>query len=415
MLYDNGPLLALYSDAWRVTHDALFETVAAETAAWVLRDMQSPAGGFYSSLDADSEHEEGKFYVWTPDEVQALLTPDEYAVAAPHYGLGGAPNFEGHYWHLRMVKPLTFIAGRLGIPVAECASRLQSARAKLLAARERRVHPGRDDKILASWNALMIRSLVRAARVFGRADWLAAADRALSFIRTTMWRDGRLLATSKDGRTHLNAYLDDYAFLLDATIERLQASFRSEDLEFTCALADTLLAQFEDANEGGFFFTSHDHEQLILRPKTAYDNATPSGNGIAAVALQRLGHLTGDQRYLDAAARTIRLFYPVLQHQAGACVSLATALSEYLAPPTVVILRGPADELASWQRALDAEYRPNLLALAIPDTASGLPDALDKPVTDTGGEVGAWVCRGTVCLPPVTSQAALQEALARRD
>ncbi len=413
MLYDNGPLLALYSDAWRVMRDPLFETVAAQTADWVMREMQSPQGGFYSSLDADSEHEEGKFYVWTPDEVQALLTADEYAVVVPHYGLDGTPNFEGRHWHLRVVKPLAFIAGRLGIPVEACAARLESARVKLLAARERRVPPGRDDKILVSWNALMIKGLVRAARVFGRADWLAAADRALSFIRGTMWRDGRLLATSKDGRTHLNAYLDDYAFLLHAMIERLQASFRSADLEFACALADTLLAQFEDTDEGGFFFTSHDHEQLIHRPKTAYDNATPSGNGVAATALQRLGHLTGEPRYLTAPERAIGLFYPVLQRQAGACVSLITALSEYLVPPPVAILRGPADELPSWQRALDGEYRPNLLALAIPDKVSGLPEALDKPVKDAGGPVSAWVCRGTVCLPPITSQAELQEALAR--
>jgi uncharacterized protein YyaL (SSP411 family) len=413
MLYDNGPLLALYSDAWRVTHDALYENVAVETANWAMREMQSPQGGFYSSLDADSEHEEGKFYVWTPDEVQALLTPDEYAVVAPHYGLDGPPNFEQNRWHLRVVKPLAFIAGRLDIAADACAARLESARAKLLAAREQRVHPGRDDKVLASWNALMIKGLTRAARVFGRAEWLAAADRALSFIRGTMWRDGRLLATSKDGRSHLNAYLDDYAFLLDAMIERLQASFRSEDLEFACALADTLLAQFEDTDEGGFFFTSHDHEQLIHRPKTAYDNATPSGNGVAATALQRLGHLTGEQRYLAATERAIQLFYPVLQQQAGACVSLITALAEYLAPPPVATLRGPADELSSWQRALDREYRPNLLTLAIPDTVSDLPEVLDKPVNSAGGPVNAWVCRGTVCLPPVDSQAELRKALAQ--
>ncbi|MDP1717436.1 MAG: thioredoxin domain-containing protein, partial [Burkholderiales bacterium] len=263
MLYDNGPLLALYSDAWRVTRQPLFKKVAAETATWVMRDMQAPEGGYYSSLDADSEHEEGKFYVWTPDEVKALLATEEYAVAAPHYGLDGAPNFEGKYWHLVVTKPLADVADKLKIPLPECESQLASARAKLLAAREQRIWPGRDEKVLVSWNALMIRGMARAARVFNEPTWGHSAQRAADFIRSVMWRDGRLLATHKDGRAHLNAYLDDHAFLLDALIELMQAEFRSDDLEFARELAELLLAHFEDEENGGFFFVSHDHEKLI--------------------------------------------------------------------------------------------------------------------------------------------------------
>ncbi len=409
MLYDNGPLLALYSDAWRVTHAPRYAQVAQETAAWVMREMQSPEGGYYSSFDADSEHEEGKFYVWTPDAVQALLTPDEYAVAAPHYGLDRAPNFEGHAWNLRMMQPLEKIASTLRRSVENCATDLQSARAKLFAARALRVPPGRDDKILASWNALMISGMARAARVFGNPDWLRSAQHAFDFVRTTLWRDGRLLATYKDSKAHLNAYLDDHAFLLDAVLELLQTEFRDSDLEFARALADALLDRFEDRAHGGFFFTSHDHEQLIHRTKPGHDNATPSGNGIAAYALQRLGHLLGEQRYLATAERVLQLFYPHIERHPSAFVSLCTALDEYLAPPQTVILRGDRTALTVWRKTLEACYRPSLLTLEILNKNNGLYGILDRPVPAAG--VNAWVCRGVNCLPAITDPAELERVL----
>jgi uncharacterized protein len=410
MLYDNAALLALYSDAWLVTGLPLFEQTTRGTAQWVMREMQSPAGGYYSSLDADSEHEEGKYYVWTPDEVRALLTPEEYSVVEPHYGLDGAPNFEGKHWHLRVMKPLAVIAQRLSVPPAECETRLAAARAKLYAARERRVRPGRDDKVLTSWNALMVRGMARAARVFGEKEWLASARRALAFLRGTLWRDGRLLATHEDGVTHLNAYLDDYAFLLDALLELLQTDFRSEDLTFARELAEVLLAQFEDRAGGGFFFVSHDHEKLIHRAKPGHDNATPSGNGIAAYALQRLGHLAGEPRYLEAAARAIKLFYSVVEQHPSACVSLATALEEYLSPPQVVVLRGKQQATTEWARALARRYRPDTLVVALPEAVAGLPAALDKRSPAAAG-VNAWVCQGVSCLPPIGELSQLERTL----
>jgi uncharacterized protein len=409
MLYDNAALLALYSDAWLATGLPLYEQAVRGTVQWVMREMQSPAGGFYSSLDADSEHEEGKYYVWTPAEVKELLSPDEYAVVEPHYGLDGAPNFEGRHWHLRVMKPLEVIARRLALPLAECEARLTAARAKLYTARERRVRPGRDDKVLTSWNALMVRGMARAARIFREDAWLDSARRALEFLRGTLWRGGRLSATHKDGVTHLNAYLDDYAFLLDALLELLQGDFRIEDLRFARELAEVLLEQFEDRAAGGFYFVSHDHEKLIHRAKPGHDNATPSGNGIAAVALQRLGHLIGEPRYLEAAARTLRVFYPVLERQPSACVSLATALDEYLAPPQIVVLRGERQPAAEWARALARSYRPDTLVVAIPDGAAGLPAVLDKPSATAG--VNAWVCRGVSCLPAIGDLALLERTL----
>jgi hypothetical protein len=409
MLYDNAALIALYSDAWLVTRQPLFEETVRGIARWVLREMQAPEGGYYSSLDADSEHEEGKFYVWTPEEARGLVTADEYAVVEPRYGLDGAPNFEGRYWHLRVMKPLEVIARRLGISAAECAARLESARGKIFAARERRVRPGRDDKVLASWNALMVRGLARAARVFGEDAWLASARRALDFIRTTLWRDGRLLATWKDDVAHLNAYLDDHAFLLDALLEVMQCEFRADDLRFARELAELLLEQFEDRPAGGFFFVSHDHEKLIHRAKSGHDNATPSGNGIAALALQRLGHLIGEPRYLAAAERALRLFYPQLDRQPSAFVSLATALDEHLAAPRVVVLRGEAGALAEWQRALAARYRPDTLVIAIPAGEPGLAPVLGKAAPAAG--VNAWVCRGVSCLPAISDLAELERTL----
>jgi uncharacterized protein len=398
MLYDNGPLLALYADAWTVTRNERYARVAGETAAWAMREMQSPEGGYYSSLDADSEHEEGKFYVWTPDEARRHLSQDEYAVVAALYGLDGPPNFEGAHWHLREVRPLAQVAADLGKAAPDCKRLLDAGRAKLFAVRERRVHPGRDDKVLTSWNALMIAGMARAAVVFDRRDWLASAQRAFAFVRSTLWKDGRLLATYKDGRAHLNAYLDDHAYLVAAAIELLQAEFDPDVLAFAEELADVLIERFEDAANGGFFFTSHDHERLIHRPKPGYDNATPSGNGVAALALQRLSFLTGETRYAASAERALGQFYPELAEQPGGHTTLLVALEEHVRPTRTVILRGPAEPLARWRRALAQRHAPATLVLALGTDVRGLPPALAKPVSD---RVNAWVCEGVTCLPPV--------------
>ena len=404
MLYDNGPLLRLYADAWLITGNPLFARVCEETAAWVTREMQSPEGGYYSSLDADSEHEEGKYYVWSRDEVNALLTQEELAVVFPHYGLERPPNFENLAWNLYVARPLQAVAEQLVREPAECERLLQSARRKLFAAREKRVRPGRDDKILTSWNALMIEGMAHAARAFGREDWLASAQRALDFLCTRMWKQARLLATYKDGRAHLNAYVDDYAFLLAATLEMMQAEFRKQDLELATGVADALLEHFEDRGAGGFFFTSHDHEQLILRPKPGHDNATPSGNGVAALALTRLGHLLGEPRYLRAAEATVKLFYPsIAQHPAG-FATLCTALAELLEPTRTVVLRGQRQPLLEWQKALSRVYLPDTLTLALDSAARSLPGPLDKPA---GAAVNAYLCRGVICLAPFRDLAEL--------
>lgn len=403
MLYDNGPLLHLYADAWALTGDPLFRETAEDLVAWLLREMRAPEGGFYSALDADSEGHEGKFYVWTPDEVRALLSNEEYAVAAPLYGFDQPPNFENASWNPILAQPLDSIATRLWLNTDVATSRLHSARAKLFAARETRVRPGRDDKQLTSWNALMIGGLAHAGRVMARPDWVASAQDAIDFLRQNLWRDGRLQASYQHGEARLNGYLDDYAFLLDALLESLQARYREADMAWACELADALLTHFEDAESGGFFFTSHDHETLIIRTKPAYDHATPSGNGIAAFALQRLGHLLGETRYLDASTRCLRLFQSQFTQQPIAYPTLLAVLDEALVPPRIILLRGPAADLQKWFAALQPKLGPHDLLLALPNGLR-VPAALAKPESP---QPLAWMCSGTACQPAVTDLSAV--------
>jgi uncharacterized protein YyaL (SSP411 family) len=409
MIYDNAALLAVYADAAAATGDAFYARVAAETAAWVIRDMQAPEGGYYSSYDADSEGHEGRFYVWSQEPVRQALTSDEYAAFAPRFGLDRAPNFEGH-WHLHVFQSVQDIAANLGRTEQEVESLLNSARQKLLVLRNQRVWPGRDDKILTSWNALVIRGMAIAARVLDRADLEASATRALEFVRKTLWRDstppdgGRLLATYKDGRAHLNAYLDDYVYLADAILELQQVRFRGDELAFARALVEVVLQHFADP-DGGFFFTSDDHEKLIHRTKSFGDDATPAGNGIAAFILQRMGHLLGESRYLAAAERTLQAAWPVLEKYPQAHTSLALALEETLNPPETVILRGEAATLETWRRDLARIYAPRRMVLAVPADATDLPPALaDKPVREMAV---AYVCQGSVCSAPLESFSAL--------
>jgi uncharacterized protein YyaL (SSP411 family) len=271
------------------------------------------------------------------------------------------------------------------------------------------VRPGRDDKVLVSWNALMIEGMARAAVVFERGDWLASAARAAGFIRERMWHEDRLFATFKDERAHLNAYLDDYACLLKALLELLQAEFRREWLDFAEEVAESMLDGFEDRAAGGFFFTRHDHERLLHRPKTGFDNATPAGNAVAAFALQRLAQIAGDTRYADAAERTLALFYPALGQPGHS--TMLTALDEWLAPASTTILTGPREERAAWCKDLAQHYLPKAMVLSL-DSSSTLPPLLAKPA---GASVQAWVCQGTTCLPPIAEPAELLSALAHAE
>ncbi|MEY3121819.1 MAG: hypothetical protein RI993_644 [Pseudomonadota bacterium] len=404
MLYDNALLLPLYADAWLLTQNPLFQQVVEETIAWAVREMwvsrdDQDSAAFCSSLDADSEGHEGKFYVWTREAIQAILTPEEYTVTTAYYGLDRPPNFEHTFWHLEVVQSIAAIASQHHLSELFVRQQVESAREKLLLARAQRVRPDRDDKILTSWNALMIKGLARAGQVFQRLDWVTLAEQTVDFIHQRLWRDGRLLATIKNDKAHLNAYLDDYAFLLDGLLSLMQTNFRQSDLDFATILAEMLLDQFEDPAVGGFFFTSHDHEKLIHRSKTGHDNAIPAGNGMATIALQRLGYLLGEPRYLQAAERALQLFSGGMAQQPGTHCSLVIALEEFLTPPRIVILRGAQTALSTWRSTLQP-HTLRAVIVTLSAELTNLPDNINKPLP-VDGKVGAWVCEGRRCLPEI--------------
>jgi uncharacterized protein YyaL (SSP411 family) len=408
MLYDNGPLLSLYSEAWAATGKPLYRRVVEQSANWVIREMQSPEGGYYSSLDADSEGEEGRFYVWTRDQIRQLLDEDEYQAVAPHYGFDRPANFEGR-WHAHVFTTVGALSDELKLAQSEIQSRIDSARSKLFRAREQRIRPGRDDKVLVSWNALMIKGLAQAARHFDEPRFLQSAERALAFIQAHMWTDGRLHATYKDGRAHLAAYLDDYVFLIDAILELLQVRWISGDLQFALQLADVVLEHFSDP-AGGFYFTADDHETLIQRPKPLTDDSMPAGNAIAAKVFGRLGHLLGETRFLDAAEQTLSAAWHPVQQGAYGHTGLLLALEEYLYPVETVIIRADAD-LKAWQDSVARDYAPRRMTFSIPDTADDLPGLLKQRTPQDQGV--AYICQGTSCLPPITGIENLKQHFSR--
>ena len=408
MLYDNGALLAVYAQAAIATGDPFYARIAAGTAQWALREMRAPEGAFYSSLDADSEGHEGKFYVWDVSQVRELLPAAQFAPFAARFGLDREPNFEDR-WHLHVRRPLDAIARELDLGETEVSTGIDAARRTLLAARGTRVRPGRDDKILVSWNALLIRGLAIAARALERPTFTEAATQALQFIRRRMWRDGRLLATALGEQAHLGAYLDDYAYLLDAILELQQVRVRAQELQFACELAQVMLKHFHDPQHGGFFFTADDHEQLIHRSKVFADDATPAGNAIAALALQRLGHLLGRPEWLAAAEGTLRAAWRGIEQRPQAHVSLLAALEELLQPPQIVIIRGAAAPVEEWRSQLARLYAPRRIVLALPNDLEDLPAVLAaKPGHP---EAVAYVCSGSTCGPPLATLAQLIVAL----
>jgi uncharacterized protein YyaL (SSP411 family) len=393
MLYDNAQLLPLLARA----HPVEYAPVIDGIVTWLHREMTAPGGAFFSALDADSEHEEGKFYVWQRDEVRSLLTDEEFTVVEPHYGFDRPPNFEHVAWNPIVATPLEDVAKSLGIPADTANARLATVRSKLFAARSLRVRPGLDDKILTSWNALMIAGLARAARVLDNPALSRLADQALDCLYQSAWRDGRLYASAG---AVLPAYLDDYAFVLDALIESLQCRWNDRDLAWAIAMADSLLQRFEDRERGGFFFTAHDHETLIQRPKPFADEAIPSGNGVAARSLLRLGHLLGETRYLDAAERTLRAAYSTMQQMPQGCASLLRALSDFLHPRTHVVIRVAGDaEATTWQRALRTISPDAADTYLIPTDTGALPGILSAQTYRASGV--AYLCRGVNCLPPL--------------
>jgi uncharacterized protein YyaL (SSP411 family) len=310
-------------------------------------------------------------------------------------------------WNPIVAASIEAIAAALRLSTAEVDATLERARATLFAARAERVRPGLDDKILTAWNALMIAGLARASRELDAPDVAARATRALDSLHAHCWHDGRLYASFDGHAARFPAYLDDHAFQLDALLECLQCHWDARNLQWAQQLAEGLLERFEDRERGGFFFTAHDHEDLIQRPKPFADDAIPSGNGVAARALLRLGHLVGETRYLDAAERTLRAAFSTMSQMPQACATLQRALNDYLQPRTHIVVRfDTAQEEQAWRAAL-AAGRPSRTDLYfIPASASALPGALDAQKYISGGVM--YRCRGTQCDAPITTPADLR-------
>jgi len=406
MLYDNAQLLSLYSDALKFGGDELFEAAIVETIGWLEREMLDAGGAFYAAIDADSEGEEGKFYVWRREQVKAALTDDEYLVVETLYGLDKPANFENK-WNLHRHDSWRSVVQRLSLERDEANTLLASARAKLLAVRETRERPGTDTKILVAWNGLVMAGLADAGRQLRRNDWIERAQGVADFIRQACWQDEQLFATWQAGAPKHAGYLDDYAYLLYGLTSLLSARWRESDIAFAIEVADALLEKFQDAENGGFYFTAHDHEQLIHRPKPTMDDALPPGNGIAAIALMRLGHLLGHTVYLDAAHNTLRWARAIMERVPVGHCTLLTALEDTVYAPQQVILRGPVEECAAWLEEIDQGYAPWRLSYVIPyDDTTTLPAYLPRLVgVEDQGRVTGFVCSGLECSLPVQDRA----------
>jgi uncharacterized protein YyaL (SSP411 family) len=392
MLYDNALLARAYLHGWLVLGDDLFRCVVEETLDWALAEMRAPEGGFFSALDADSEGVEGRFYVWTVDELHAALAGEPDAdEAIAWFGATDRGNFEGR-----------------NIPVRGPGrpERLGAWRRRLYDVRARRVWPGLDDKRLTAWNALMIAALAEAGAVLERPDYLEAAADAAGFVLDAL-RDehGRLLRTYRDGQAKLNAYLEDHAFLLEALLALYEASFDPRWFAEARALADTMIERFADEENGGFFETSVDHERLLARRKDLEDHPIPSGNASAACGLLRLAALTGERGYAERAVGVLRLLHALASQHPQAFGHLLQALDFHLEPTREVALVGA--DLRPLERVVRRAFRPHLVLAG--GAADGVPLLQDRPTVD--GRAAAYVCENFACRAPVTEPEELERLL----
>ncbi len=398
MLYDNAQLASLYLHAWLALGDPECRRVCEETLDYVLRDMTDPAGGFYSAEDADSEGHEGKFYVWTEDEIRSVLGADADRALA-YWGVDRGPNFEG--------KSNLFLAGE---PDPESIVPL---RRRLLEARAKRVRPGRDDKVLAAWNGLACRALAEAGRALGRADYVAAAVRNAEFLLTAMRRDGRLSRSWKNGEARLKGYLEDYAMVAAALIDVYEATFDRRWLDAARALADDMVRLFWDEQLEGFYDTGHDHEKLIVRPRNLYDNAVPCGTSVAIETLLRLAVLTGEAAYESRALTALRPLADLLGRHPTAFGRFLCALDFHLGPKVEVALVTPDGNAEPLAAEVFGRFLPNRVVAGMvagdAGAAAGMPLLEGRAMID--GKTTAYVCRNYACELPVTDRAALARQL----
>ncbi len=425
MLYDNAQLVDTYLDAWLITREERHAETIRETLEWTLREMTHADGGFFSSLDADSldadkgEKEEGAFYVWGPDEIRQVIGADEASLWETAFGVTKRGNFEATgKTVLHVAKPIGELATLTGQDEATLRARLEASRKKLFDAREKRPRPGLDDKVLTAWNGLMIGAMARSGAALNEPRWVEAARRAAAFVLKNLRReDGRLLRRWREGEADFQAYLDDHAFLGDGLISLYEATGEVEWLREAKVLADDLLRLFPDAEGGGFFFTGSDHEELLARTKDPYDGAIPSGNAVAARFLARLGELTLNATYADAARATVMAFGQEVAKMGFGYPAMMRAFDFVHGPAREIVIAGDPD--AADTRALVAAVRKRFIPVAViglvgadgpsEEDAKAFVLLAGKKAID--GKAAAYVCESGVCHQPVTTVEELEKAL----
>jgi uncharacterized protein YyaL (SSP411 family) len=410
MLYDNALLAATYVDSYLATGNLQHRQVACETLDYVLRDMRDPAGGFHSSEDADSEGVEGKFYLWTPEQIRQVLDADSAELFCTVYDVTDSGNFEDSNI-LHLPQSIAQVARSHGWDAADVEARLKVGRERLLARRRERVRPGKDDKVIVSWNGLMIDSLARAARALAEPRYLAAAVAAATFLRDQLWRDGRLAHSWRAGRTGPAAFLDDYGALANAMVSLYEASFDTTWLDWAFQLIDVVLARFIDPAGGALFFTADDHERLITRTKDLQDSSVPSGNALVASALVRLAELGARSEYREVAESIVRAAGGLLNDAPAAAGQMLIVVDMLLGPlHTVAVIADDGDPSAQrLLRNLNARFLPR----AVVALQSPMPDrgqspqlqALFKQRSAIGGQPTCYVCQGTSCWEPAVGEA----------
>lgn len=411
MLYDNALLTVCYLESFQATGNPNDARIARETCDYVLREMTDTAGGFYSTQDADSEGEEGKFFVWKPSEIEEVLGSEAGKTFCYVYDISAEGNFEGHNI-LNLPKTIAQCAKILSRDENELRSELAASRENLFAVRKKRIHPGLDDKVLVAWNGLMIDALAQAAGVLNEPRYLEAAAGAANFLLAEVRReDGRLLHTWRGGVAKLDAYLDDYTSLINGLVSLYEASFDERWIDEAVKLADLVLDLFSDRNSGGFFYTARDHEALIARQKDLMDNATPGGNSLAATAFVRLGKLTGRKDYLTAAEGTIRAAAGLMQQSPTAAGQMLIALDMLLGPTSEIVIVGDSAAPATGNllKEIRSRFIPNKVAALRPDATKGSESLaqLFAGKRAANDQPTLFICENFTCRAPTTGEEAL--------
>ena len=413
MLYDNAQLLRIYAQLYCVTGNDLFKNVTEETADYLLREMLHSEGGFYSTQDADSEGEEGKFFIWSPQEINSIIGEEAGEIFARIYDVSDFGNFEGK----NILHPILSFEQASKLfrkDVKEIAAIIADGKLKLFQEREKRIKPFRDEKIITSWNGLMLSGLAEAIKIAPQKAYVESANRTVEFIFSKIFRDGHLLHSYKDGKAKLLGYLDDYAFLAVGLLDLYETTFDRTQFERAIKLADTMLSEFWDEKDGAFFYTGKSHEQLISRAKPVFDASIPSGNSMATHLLLRLHHLTGREDYLKRAETVLRSYYDAMMSQPFGFAHMLCSLDLYLRKPKEIVVIGNREDtnVTELVSRIHSVYLPNKsLQLAGPDQSLEKVSPLLQGKTQLDGKPTVYVCHNFTCSAPVTSWEELKSLL----